>query len=218
MIVKLKGLLEEVGESFVVLDVQGVCYKILCSGKSISQLPSLKDEVHIYTEMQQREGHPPTLYGFIQEEEKSWFNLLSTVQGVGGRVGMAILSALSPADLNNAILLGDKAMLSQADGVGPKLAARLATELKDKVGDLDLGGEISGVAGAGGDSNISSDDANLVAGGGGGTAAMRDAISALTNLGYQRVQAITVVKKAMANGDDLEAGELIRLSLIELSK
>jgi Holliday junction DNA helicase RuvA len=140
------------------------------------------------------------LYGFADAAERDYFRLLTTVQGVGPRVALNILTALEPGALTQAILAGDKVALSQADGVGAKLAARVAAELKDKVGDLSLGPAATVTAAA-----VPT-----------GTAAT-EAVSALVNLGYKRVEAFAAVTKAKATAGDAAVGDLIRLALKELS-
>jgi Holliday junction DNA helicase RuvA len=163
-------------------------------------LPRLGESVALFIETQVREDHIH-LFGFFEETERAWFRLLQTVQGVGSKVALAILSTLSGDDLANAIASGDKVMLSRPSGVGPKLAARLAVELKDKV---------AGIA------SVGSYAPALAAAKGG---ALEDAISALVNLGYRRSEAqMAVVKASTALGEGASVPALIRVGLQELGK
>ncbi|MBT5654293.1 MAG: Holliday junction branch migration protein RuvA, partial [Alphaproteobacteria bacterium] len=132
MIAKLKGLIDTRLEDSIIIDVQGVGYQLFCSNQTLSQLPEVGEACEVQVETIMR-AEQLTLFGFATPEEKGWFKLLTTVQGVGARVGLALLSALSANDLTNALLAEDKAMITRADGVGPKLAGRIVTELKDKV-------------------------------------------------------------------------------------
>ena len=132
MIGKLSGTIDSVSGSHVILDVQGVGYVVMCSARTLREMGAIASPASLLIETHVRED-AINLYGFKDAEEQDWFRLLTTVQGVGAKVGLAILSALSPAQLGHVILSQDKAALTQADGVGPKLALRLVTELKDKV-------------------------------------------------------------------------------------
>lgn len=202
MIGKLKGTIDEIGEDHVLIDVHGVCYLAFCSGRTLGSIGSVGEAVVLFIETYVREDQLK-LFGFDKEIEREWFRLLQTVQGVGAKVALAILSTLSPSDLANAIALQDKAMVSRAPGIGPKVAQRLVTELKNKVPALSGGGDMGlkqelgeGVA----SSNVS------------------DAVSALTNLGYSREQAAGAVAKALQTaGEDAESSVLIRHGLKELS-
>ncbi len=204
MIGKLKGLIDGYGDDYVHLDVNGVVYEAFCSTKTIATLPQVGHATVLHVEMIVREDMI-RLYGFATPEEKAWFNTLMTVQGVGARVALSVLSTLSAGELQSAIALQDKAMIGRANGVGPKLALRLITELKGKVptgigidaGTLGLQQAIGeGVA----RSNVS------------------DAVSALTNLGYSSAQASAAVARIVQReGDDADTATLIRLGLRELS-
>lgn len=204
MIGKLKGLVDSYGEDWALIDCGGVCYQAFCSARTLQALPKVGEAAAVHIETIVREDMI-RLYGFASEAEKSWFNLLMTVQGVGARVALAILSVLSPAELASAIALQDKAMMGRANGVGPKLATRLVTELKGKVpavAGLDAG--TLGLQQALGEG---------VAGG-----AVADAVSALTNLGYSGAQASAALARVVArDGEDMPAEKLIRLGLRELS-
>lgn len=197
MIARLRGVVDSIGDSSCVVDVNGVGYLVFCSSRTLAALP--EGMVTLLTEMQVRED-AITLYGFAASSEREWFRLLTTVQGVGAKVALGILSALSPDQLIAAIAAQDKAALTRAPGVGPKLAVRLVTELREKAGVMP----------------------------GGGAAAMpaptvkghaADALSALLNLGYRRAEAESAMAKAVEQyGEDGSLDELIRASLRALSK
>lgn len=204
MIGKLKGLVDSFADDSVLIDCGGVCYEAFCSSRTLQSLPRVGEAAVVFIETIVREDMI-RLYGFASEAEKAWFNLLMTVQGVGARVALAILSALSPSELSSAIALGDKAMIGRANGVGPKLAVRLVTELKGKVPAV--GGIDAGVLGL---------QAALGEGIAGGNVA--DAVSALTNLGYSSAQASAALARVVAKeGEDTATEKLIRLGLRELS-
>ena len=204
MISKLKGLVDGFGDDFVEIDVNGVVYAAFCSSKTLAALPRLGEPATVFVEMVVRE-ELIRLYGFATLAEKAWFALLMTVQGVGARVALSILSALTPSELASAIALGDRAMVGRANGVGPKLATRLVTELKGKAPEL--GAVDAGVLG-------------LQAALGEGVAAgnVADAVSALSNLGYSTAQASAAIARVVAKEGEATATEkLIRLGLRELS-
>ena len=204
MIGKLKGLVDALGEDYVHLDVGGVVYEAFCSSKTLTALPQLGHATVIHIEMIVREDMI-RLYGFASEGEKLWFRLLMTVQGVGARVALAILSTLSTSELASAIALQDKTMIGRANGVGPKLAVRVVTELKGKVP------AIGGI-----DADVLGLQAALGEGVAGGN--VSDAVSALTNLGYSSAQASAALARVVArDGDGLATDKLIRLGLKELS-
>ncbi|HEY0446837.1 MAG TPA: Holliday junction branch migration protein RuvA, partial [Allosphingosinicella sp.] len=138
MIARLRGRLDSFAADHAVIDVQGVGYLVAASTRTLGQLGALGDEVVLHTEMQVSDD-AIRLIGFASAEERDWFRLLTSVQGVGARVALAILSALTGDELHRAIAGGDKAMVARAQGVGPKLALRIVTELKDKVGGIVLG-------------------------------------------------------------------------------
>ena len=204
MIGKLKGLVDGFGDDFVHLDVNGVVYQAFCSTKTMAALPLVGHAAVVHVEMIVREDMI-RLYGFYTEAEKAWFNTLVTVQGVGARVALAILSVLTPSELASAIALQDKAMVGRANGVGPKLAIRIVTELKGKI-----------PAGGGIDAGTLGLQAALGEGIASGNVA--DAVSALTNLGYSSAQASAAVARVLGKaGDDVATDRLIRLGLRELS-
>ncbi len=204
MIGKLKGLVDSFGEDVVLIDCGGVCYEAFCSSRTLQALPRVGEATVVFIETVVREDLI-RLYGFATEAEKAWFNLLMTVQGVGARVALSILSALSPSELSSAVALQDKAMIGRANGVGPKLALRLVTELKGKVPAI--GGVDAGTLGL-----------QAALGEGVASGNIADAVSALVNLGYQNAQASAAVARIVAReGDGTATEKLIRLGLRELS-
>jgi holliday junction DNA helicase RuvA len=196
MIGKLRGRLDSVGEDFLILDVQGVGYIVHCSPRTLSELPR-SGEVVLAVETQVREDSI-RLYGFASDVERDWFRLLQTVQGVGAKLALAILGTFEPAELGVTIARQDKAAISRAPGVGPRLAARLISELKEKAA-------VPGAAVA----NVAGNEAP----------AAEDAIAALVGLGYSRPQAAGAVAHSRAAlGDDAETSALIRQGLRELAR
>jgi Holliday junction DNA helicase RuvA len=205
MIGKLKGLVDSFGDDWVLIDCGGVCYQAFCSSRTLQALPRLGEGTVVFIETIVREDMI-RLYGFGNEAEKAWFNLLLTVQGVGARVALSILSVLSPAELSSAVALQDKAMIGRANGVGPKLALRLVTELKGKVPAI--GGIEAGALGL-----------QAALGEGVAPSNVADAVSALTNLGYSGPQASAALARIVAQeGDSVSTERLIRLGLRELSQ
>ncbi|WP_193334691.1 Holliday junction branch migration protein RuvA [Devosia beringensis] len=204
MIGKLKGMIDSFGDDHVLIDCGGVCYEAFCSSRTLQALPRVGEAGVLFIETIVREDMI-RLYGFATETEKASFILLSTVQGVGARVALSILSVLSPSELSSAIALQDKAMIGRANGVGPKLAVRLVTELKGKV-----------PTGVGIDAGTLGLQAAL--GEGVAPGAIADAVSALTNLGYSSAQASAALARIVAReGDGVPTEKLIRLGLRELS-
>ncbi len=205
MIAKLKGIVDEYDENSILLDVNGVCYLVFCSSRSLGALPKIGEAAILFIEMVVREDFIK-LYGFATKAEKAWFNILIGVQGVGAKVGLAILSTLSTSEIASAIALQDKTMMSRPAGVGPKLAMRIVSELKGKTPDIGIA-----EAGALGLQNA--------LGEGAAPSNITDAISALSNLGYQSAQASSALAKIVANeGEDIKVAKLIRLGLKELSR
>jgi Holliday junction DNA helicase RuvA len=200
---KLKGIVDATGEGWVIIDVGGVGYEVHCATRTLARLPARGQPIELSIETHVRED-AIRLFGFAGELERRWFRLLQGVQGVGTRLALAILSTLEPNDIANAIALGDKAAISRAPGVGPKVAQRLIGELRDKA---------PGLVEAGAAAAALPDGADMQDG-----SAMGDAVSALTNLGYQPAQAAGAVATAMREaGDDAPAETLIRLGLKELA-
>lgn len=205
MIGKLKGLVDSFGDDWVLIDCGGVCYEVHCSTRTLQSLPRVGEAAVVFIETTLREDLI-RLFGFSSEAEKSWFLLLTTVQGVGARVALAILSVLSPSELSSAIALQDKAMVGRANGVGPKLAVRIVTELKGKVPAI--GGIDAGTLGL-----------QTALGEGVARSNVADAVSALTNLGYSAAQASSALARVVAKeGEDAPTEKLIRLGLRELSQ
>lgn len=200
MIAKLTGILDDTGPDWAVIDVNGVGYLVHCSAKTLTHLGITGDKVVIHTEMQVSETDQ-RLIGFASAGERAWFRLLTAVQGVGSKVALAILSALSVEELQRACANGDSAMVARANGVGPKLASRIVNELKDKAGGL---AGLSGPTSAGGDIGVA-----VPAG-----SASADAVSALQNLGFKPAVAATAVARAVEDlGEDAGLNDLVRVAL-----
>jgi Holliday junction DNA helicase RuvA len=196
MIAKLTGRLDESGADWAVIDVGGVGYLVHCSSKTLAALGLAGDEVTVFTDLQVSENDM-RLLGFAFAAERDWFRLLTTVQGVGSKVALAILSALSTEEVQRACAAGDAAQVARAQGVGPKLAGRIVNELKDKAGALP--GAAAGVT--------------LAAVSQPGTASA-DAVSALQNLGFKPAVAASAVAHAQAElGEGAELNELVRAAL-----
>ncbi len=199
MIAKLSGRLDSSGEGWAVIDVGGVGYLVFCAGRTLAALPNTGAAISLEIETVVREDQF-NLYGFLDGNEREWFRLLRKVQSVGAKMALAILGLLSPEELSLAIAARDRTALTQVSGVGPKLAERLITELKDKA-------PVDGMAvtiGAGG------------AGAGGSPAG--DAVSALVNLGYRQSEAFGAVAGAARRlGEDAPIEALIQAGLKELS-
>jgi Holliday junction DNA helicase RuvA len=193
MIAKLRGVLDSVAADHAVIDVNGVGYLVHASSRTLSGLGGAGGEVVLHTVMQVSQDDI-RLIGFATGEEREWFGLLTSVQGVGSRVALAIFSALSIDDLHRAVAAGDSAMIARANGVGPKLAQRIAHELRDKVGAIALG------AGPGAPPAPGS--------------AAADAVSALLNLGFRPAEAAAAVAKAEAElGPAAALDSLVRIAL-----
>jgi Holliday junction DNA helicase RuvA len=205
MIGKLRGIIDSYGEDFVIVDVGGVGYLVYCSTRTLQALPSQGDAVTLAIETHVREDQIK-LFGFNNDLEREWFRLLQTVQGVGTKVALAILGTLKPTDLATAIALRDKAAVSRTPGVGPKVAERIVTELKDKApAYADIDPAIVHLSGAVDENRASRPVA--------------DAVSALVNLGYGQPQAAAAIAAAARSaGEGAETKQLIRLGLKELSR
>ena len=201
MIAKLRGMVDSIEDGFVILDVNGVGYRVFCSAKTQMKMPPKGQTATLLIETQVRED-AIHLIGFADAVEKSWYLLLGGVQGVGTKVALAILSVLSADELSMAIASGDSKAVTRAAGVGPKLAVRIVTELKGKVGKISLAGadtpagEIAQAKGS----------------------AVDDAVSALVNLGYTRMDAAMAVAKSFKQrGESAQVGDLIRDALKEFA-
>lgn len=194
MIARLSGTLEDFGADWAIIDVQGVGYLVHCSARTLQALGIRGDRAVVFTDLQVSENDM-RLIGFASAGERDWFRLLTTVQGVGSKVALAILSALTTEELQRACAAGDSAMVARANGVGPKLATRIVNELKDKAGGLPTTGGAALVAAPEG-------------------SAMADAISALQNLGFKPPIASTAVAQAMEElGEGAGLNDLVRVAL-----
>ena len=205
MIGKLKGVVDAYGEDFVIVDVHGVGYVVHCSSRTLQNLPKSGEAAVLSIETHVREDMI-RLYGFRSDAEREWFRLLQSVQGVGAKVALGILSVLDPGSLATAIATGDKASVARGPGVGPKLAARIVAELKDKAPAYSpVDPTVIRLTGAVEDRSA--------------PAPVKDAVSALVNLGYAQVQASAAVAAALRQaGEEAEAKTLIRLGLRELAR
>ena len=205
MIGKLKGVIESYGGDSVILDVNGVGYLVHCSGRTLQELPRVGEPATLAIETYVREDQI-RLFGFMTDAEREWFRLLQTVQGVGAKVALAVLGTLKPADLASAIATRDKAMVARTPGVGPKVAERIVTELKDKAPAFaNVDPALVHLSGA-------IDDQRA-------PRPVSDAISALVNLGYGQPQAAAAIAQASRSaGENAETAQLIRLGLKELAK
>lgn len=197
MIARLSGILAETSADTAIIDVGGVGYLVHASRRTLDALGPIGGEVLILTELQVRED-AWTLFGFGSTTERDSFRALTSVQGVGGRLALAILSVLSPDELARAVGQGDKAMIGQANGVGPKLAARIANELQGKLGVAGLGASLAPAPRGG---------------------AASDALSALANLGFKPAEANAAVNAAQDElGPEAGLDALVRLALRKAAK
>ena len=203
MIGSLSGLVDGIFDGYIILDVGGVGYRVFCSSKTASKLSGIGQAAKLLIETQVREDHIH-LFGFADSMEKQAFELITTVQGVGAKVALAILSALSASDLQMAIMTGDAKTITRANGVGPKLASRIVAELKGKTGSLGTNDTMVVLQNTGGNSATNG--------------AIDEAISALVNLGYGKSEAGMTVASIMRQNPDIKTAELIRLSLKEIGK
>jgi Holliday junction DNA helicase RuvA len=205
MIGKLRGIVDSFGTDFIILDVNGVGYQVHCSARTLGHLPSPGEAATLSIETYVREDQIK-LFGFAGDAEREWFKLLQTVQGVGAKVALSVLSTLTVAELGTAIAMRDKASVSRSPGVGAKVAERIVTELKDKVpafADIDPGAvHLAGAL----------DDKRA-------PRPVMDAVSALVNLGYGQPQAAAAIAAAARNaGEGADVQTLIRQGLKELAK
>ena len=200
MIAKLTGNIDTIGETFVILDVGGVGYCVSCSSRTLGNLGSKGDRAVLLVETVMR-AESLHLYGFGTQEEQNCFRLLITVQGVGMRMALSLLSAFSPTEIYQAIASQDKALLTRAEGVGPKLSSRILTELKEKIPtELAFSSQVHTFP-----SSLSP--------------SLEEAVSALVNLGYRRLEAVTAIHKAQQKlGEDATLNDLIRQGLSLLAR
>lgn len=205
MIGKLKGVIDSYGEDFIVLDVHGVGYLVNCSARTLQSLPAAGEAATLSIETYVREDQI-RLFGFTSDLEREWFRLLQTVQGVGAKVALSILSTMKPGELASAIAMADKASIRRAPGVGPKVAERIVIELKDKAPAYsDLDPAVINLSGAVNEKRAPQP--------------VLDAVSALVNLGYGQPQAAAAVAAARHSaGEGADTAQLIRQGLKELSK
>lgn len=199
MIAHLNGHLAATGIDHAVIDVNGVGYLVGASARTLAALGAIGEFVTVHTEMLVAEDSI-RLMGFASAEERDWFRLLTGVQGVGAKVALAILSILSPAEVQTAIARADAAMVARANGVGPKLAQRIVNELKDKAGGVAIGGGGAGAAAP-------------------ASGAANDAVSALLNLGFKPAEASNAVNAASDElGPTATLDALVRLALRKAAK
>ena len=205
MIGKLKGIVDSYGEDYIILEVNGVGYQVHCSARTLQALPAPAEVVTLSIETYVREDQIK-LFGFASDIEREWFRLLQTVQGVGAKVAMSVLGTLKVSELASAVAMRDKAMVARAPGVGPKVAERIVTELKDKVPAFtNIDPAVVHLAGA-------LDEKRA-------PRPIADAVSALVNLGYGQPQAAAAIAAAARNaGEDADTATLIRHGLKELAK
>ena len=205
MIGKLKGIVDSYGEDYVILDVSGVGYQVHCAARTLQMLPGAGEPAVLSIETHVREDQIK-LFGFASDVEREWFRLLQTVQGVGAKVALSVLGTLKPSELANAIALRDKASVARSPGVGPKVAERIVTELKDKAPaftNIDPG--VVHLAGA-------LDEQRA-------PRPVADAVSALINLGYGQPQAAAAIAAAARSaGEAADTATLIRQGLKELAR
>lgn len=198
MIGKLKGIIDTISDTNLILDVNGVGYLVFAPQKTLSSL-SIGSPATFFIETIVREDSI-SLYGFSTSSEHKFFNLLTTVQGIGPKAGLAILSALTPNEISTAILSGDAKIFTTANGIGKKTAERIITELKDKVTKTNINIELSTIT--------KTIKPNTIA---------EDAISALSNLGYTRSQSFETVMKIINKTPNIEMNDLIKLALKEIN-
>jgi Holliday junction DNA helicase RuvA len=205
MIGKLTGLIDSYGEDFVIVDVGGVGYVVHCSTRTLQALPAKGEPVSLAVETHVREDQI-RLFGFTGDIEREWFRLLQTVQGVGTRVALSVLGTLKPHELATAVAMRDKATVARTPGVGPKVAERIVTELKDKApAYAAIDPAVIRLAGAVDEKRA--------------PRPVADAVSALVNLGYGQPQAAAAIAAAMGEaGEGADVARLIRLGLRELAR
>lgn len=215
MIAKLKGIIDTIGEDYCIIDVSGVGYLVFASAKTLSKM--IKGAAtSLLIETVVREDSI-TLYGFADAWEKEWFNTLTKVQGVGAKVCLSILSVLGPNQLAQAVSAQDKASFTRASGVGPKLAARIVTELKDKIVTIPITDSLKEIDMNPNQETENYEDSIAMLNASSDPSKTDDAISALVNLGYQRLEAYRAVNKAAMSAPDADTPALIKLALKEFA-
>ncbi len=208
MIGKLRGVIDSVNDGHAIIDVGGVGYLVFAASNILQKLSQMDGEVSLIIETHIREDHFH-LYGFLTEFERDWFNLLTTVQGVGAKMALAIQTVFSGDELTTIIAAQDKTSLTRANGVGKKLSERIITELKSKVGKLVGNISVSSPSDKKGGSKTEPSPSNQL---------KDEAVSALVNLGYARIDAFSAVMRAVDQSPEAELNDVIRLSLQELTK
>lgn len=205
MIGRLRGVLAEVGEGDCLIDCAGVGYGVTCGARTLGRLPAPGDEIILHIETQWSQENGPRLYGFLSRDERRAFLLLTAIQGVGPKAALAVLDVLSPGELAGAVAREDKAAVARANGVGPKLAVRIVTELKGKpLGDVSFTPSAPGVH------PEAAPPAPSLAG---------EAVSALLGLGVAEPNARRAVDQALIRlGDDADLSAVIRAALQELGR
>ena len=202
MIAKLKGNVDQIGDTWLIIDVNGVGYLVFCSDRTLSNFSINDSNVTLLIDTHVREDQI-RLFGFINYEEKEWFRLLQSVQGVGARVALSILSVLNPSQLTEAMTFQNSSVFTQVSGVGAKIAQRIITELKDKVPSFAQQNSVRE------QNNI--DESNKLS-----QAAIKDAVSALVNLGYKEYDAFQAIAK-LGNNSQMPLEELVKKGLQQLS-
>lgn len=203
MIAKLMGLLDSIYDGFIIVNVNGVGYRVFCSTRTIGQLSGIGEGISLFIETQVREDSIK-LFGFSTQTEQQLFNILNVVQGVGAKVALAILSTLTHQDIQLAVMTGDSKTFTRVSGIGPKLATRLVTELKGKLGSIGTNENMSILQT--GTSGLTHNKT------------LDEAMSALSNLGYSRAEAGGIVAQILKENPDINTSEVIRLSLKEIGK
>ena len=204
MIGKLTGQIDSFYENYLILDVGGVGYRVFCSSKTMGKMPEKGGTASLFIETQVREDHIH-LFGFLSASEQEIFNTLTGVQGVGAKVGMAILSSLGLNEISMAVATGDNKAFTRVSGIGPKLATRIVTELKGKSGLLTADMMELNACGV---TPCASPDSRI----------LQDAISALINLGYSRTEAGIKAAETLKNNKEASLSDVIRLTLKEMGK
>ena len=213
MIAHLSGQLAAKSAQNAVIDVAGVGYLVTASSRTLEAIGAIGSDVKLLTDMVVREDSM-TLYGFASSQEKDVFSLLQTVQGVGAKAAIAILSALSPDEVEEAIMAGDKPMITRADGIGPKIATRIVNELAEKLGKIKASSMGASIGGSGGGAAASM----AMAGAANTSSEMNDALSALVNLGYGRAEAFAILRQLSQEMEKPTSAQLIGRALQQLGQ